>query len=160
MTDSPGAASARDALHQQLVSHYRATADAGSTLARVVMRAHTQPDLVVHYADTAAAIIALEDVVVVAAQAVKDLRSALALSMQDTGCPQVAAEDFTVYLAREPSFLEVIDPAGIPPDLWTKPKPEPDRAAIKRALDQGRSIPGASMNVRNSMRLTIRGKSR
>jgi hypothetical protein len=158
MTDTH-AKIARDKLHATLKASYARTLACGTTLAKVAARANNEPDLVAHYSATARVIVALEELKGVAEQAAKDLRGALLLSMLDTGCPQVADEANTVYLAREPAFLEVIDPAGIPPDLWTRPKPEPDKKAIRAAMDQGRPVPGASINIRNSQRLMIRGKN-
>jgi hypothetical protein len=61
---------------------------------------------------------------------------------------------------KEPAFLDIVDPTQVPQDLWTRPESQPDRAAIKAALDAGRQVPGASLNVRNSQRLVIRGKSK
>jgi hypothetical protein len=155
-----GANAARDQLHATLKACYARTAAAGGVLAKIVQRANTQPDIVGHYAETAHAILALEELKAVCEQAAKDLRTALMASLLETGCPQIVNDDFTVYLAREPAFLEIIDPARVPPDLWTRPKPEPDRKAIKNAIDAGRDVPGASLNVRNSQKLVIRGKSK
>jgi hypothetical protein len=154
-----GANAARDQLHAKLKAAYARTAVAGTALAKVVQRANTQADLVAHMGDTGYVILALEDVKAAAEAAAKDLRTALMISLAETGAPQVATPDFTCYLQREPSFLEITDPVRVPPDLWTKPKPEPDRAAIKAALNAGRDVPGASMGIRNSQRLVIRGKS-
>jgi hypothetical protein len=155
-----GANAARDTLHATLKASYARTAAAGTSLAKAVQRANTQADLVLHFGETARAIQALEDLTRTAELAAKDLRTALQNTMQEVGCPQVVDVDFTVYLAREPAFLEIIDPARVPPDLWTRPKPEPDRKAIKNAIDAGRDVPGASLNVRNSQKLVIRGKSK
>lgn len=158
MSEPTGANAARDKLHAAVKAHYARTTAAGQALAKMVQRAAGQADVVQHYASTAHVILALEQISQVAEQAAKDLRAALSESMLDTGCPQVADDEFTVYMAREPAFLEIIDSARVPPDLWTKPKPEPDRKAIRAAIDAGRDVPGASINVRNSQRLVIRGK--
>lgn len=157
-TPAPAATKARDDLHQAIKTSYARTAAAGARLAQLIRQAAAEPDIVQHYAWTAHVIVALEALRDVAEQAAKDLRAALQLSMLDTGCPQVADGALTVYLAKEPAWLEVIDPARVPRDLWTNPKPEPDRKMIKAAIDAGRDVPGASFNMRNSQKLVIRGK--
>jgi hypothetical protein len=160
MVDTPGANKARDQLHATLKAHYARTAAAGQALAKLVQQANAEPDIVGHYATTAAAILALEELKAVVDEAAKAIRTALMTSMLDTGAPQIATDRFTAYLAKEPAFLDIIDPTQVPQDLWTRPESQPDRAAIKAALDAGRQVPGASLNVRNSQRLVIRGKSK
>jgi hypothetical protein len=160
MSDTPGANKARDQLHATLRAAYARTTAAGVRLAKLVQRANGETDLVDHYATTAAAILALEELKAVAEQTAKDLRTAVMTSFLDEGCPQISTDEFTVYLQKEPAFLDIVDPTRVPQDLWTRPESQPDRAKIKAALDAGRSVPGASLNVRNSQRLVIRGKSK
>jgi hypothetical protein len=159
MSGAPGAQAARDRLHDAVRAAYLRTATCGSALAQVMQAAARQQDLTAYYAETARCIIALEDLHKAAERAARDARSSLLLSMLDTGCPEVRDPAFIVYLQREPSFIEILDETKIPPDLWTRPKPEPDRKLIKAALDNGRQVPGASLNVRNIQRLVIRGKN-
>lgn len=155
-TPTPAATKARDDLQAAARTSYTNIAAAGARLAQLIRQAAATPDIVEHYAWTAHVILALEAVETAAAQADKDLRTAMLASLLDTGCPTVADDELTAYLAKEPAFVDVANPAGIPRDLWTNPQPAPDKAKIKAALDAGRSVPGASINVRNTMRLVIR----
>jgi hypothetical protein len=155
-----GANAERDALHAKLRAAYARTATAGVQLAKIVQRANTEADLVAHYGGVAYAILALEELKAIAEQAAKDLRAAMMISLSETGAPQIATADFTAYLAKEPAFLEILDPGKIPPDLWTTPKSEPDRKLVKAALEAGRNLGGgAAITTRNAQRLVIRGKS-
>jgi hypothetical protein len=161
MPPEPHAQGARETLHTKLRASYARTAVVGSGLAKIVQRAGAETDLVAHYSATASVITALEDLKATAEQAAKDLRQALLLSFLDTGCPEVSDATHSVYLAKEPAFLEILDPAKIPPDLWTQPKPEPDRKLIKAALETGRNLGGAaSITARNSQRLVIRPRAK
>lgn len=155
-----GGEEARAMLHAKLRASYARTATAGVQLAKIVQRANAEADLVAHYGDVAYAILALEDLKAIAEQAARDLRAAMMISLSETGAPQIATADFTAYLAREPAFLEILDPAKIPQDLWTTPKAEPDRKLVKAALEAGRDLGGsAAITARNAQRLVIRGKS-
>jgi hypothetical protein len=153
-----GASTARDKLHAAVAAAYKQTLQSGKQLAQGVSNAVVELDLERYYVETVGVIMALDQLAANAQAAAKDVRAALQFSMQDTGCPQVTADNFTAYLQREPAWVEVVDPKQIPPDLWKRPEPEPDKRRIKDAFDQGRTIPGASINMRNSQRLVIRPK--
>jgi hypothetical protein len=153
-----GAATARDTLHQAVAGAYKHTLAAGKALAQGIRAAVAEPDLERYYVETVRVIMALDQLAASAQAAAKDVRTALQASLQDTGCPQVTSEQFTAYLAREPAWVEIVDPKQIPPDLWKRPEAEPDKRRIKEAIEQGRIILGASINMRNSQRLVIRPK--
>jgi hypothetical protein len=47
---------------------------------------------------------------------------------------------------RKSSSVKIIDPQAIPPD-YVRIKIEPDKTAIKKAIDQGELVPGADIEV-------------
>jgi hypothetical protein len=153
-----GAEAARNQLHKAVVGAYKQTLLGGAALARGVSQAVREADLERYYVETVHIIMALDKLAADAQAAAKDVRAALLTSLQDTGCPQVSTDSFVAYLQREPSWVEVIDPKEIPPDLWKRPEAEPDKRRIKEAIEAGRIIKGASVNIRNASRLVIRPK--
>lgn len=153
-----GASTARDALHKAVAAAYKHTLQSGRRLAEGVSAAVVELDLERYYVETVRVIMALDQLAADAQAAARDVRAALLFSMQDTGCPQVSTDGFVAYLQREPSWVDIIDPKLIPPDLWKRPEPEPDKRRIKEAIEQGRVIQGAGINMRNSQRLVIRPK--
>lgn len=154
--EKPGEKAARDNLHDVVKTVFARTFVEGGALARAVKAAEAEPDVVIHYGHAARTVLALEGLAKTAEAAAKDLRSALLASIVETGCPQVAEADLTVYTQREPAFLHIEDETRIPPDLWTKPKSEVDRRLVKDAINAGRDVPGALLQQRNSQRLVIR----
>lgn len=91
-----------------------------------------------------------------AVQAAAQARAALAKAMADTGCPAVLTATHRADPLEGSERVEVTDPARLPLSLWKQPDPEPDKAAIRKALKKG-PVPGAAL-VRGapSVRISIR----
>jgi len=91
-----------------------------------------------------------------AVQAAAQARAALAKAMADTGCPAVLTATHRADPLEGSERVEVTDPARLPLSLWKQPDPEPDKAAIRKALKKG-PVPGAAL-VRGapSVRIAIR----
>jgi len=77
-------------------------------------------------------------------------RQALADTLRDvmdqTGMPGVRVDGGTWHLSDAPRHLVITDETLIPVALMEDPPPRPDREAIKRALRNGGTVPGATMS--------------
>jgi hypothetical protein len=78
----------------------------------------------------------------------KRLKERLATTMQTLGVRKLAGEDFTGYLKTSEAVL-IEDESRLPDEAW-RVKREVDRAAIRDALKAGKTIPGASLEARES----------
>jgi hypothetical protein len=155
-----GAAAAREAIHLAATAGYGPVHRAGKTYATAYSQAIGATDLMdalgcaVHLIQAAAH---LRDV---ADRAEKDARAALLRTMEETGCTNIAAGTLTAYLSKRGAYV-VIDPkAVIPPQFIHHPAPIPDKAALKRAIEGGETIPGVSVIHPNDQQLSIRSTAR
>jgi hypothetical protein len=153
-----GASQAVDALQAAARAAYTATVTAGRFFAQRhsdVRVATDLTDVMARTIDLVAAVEALHDA---ADAAVRDLRAALAATMNDTGCTQVQGSHHAAHLARKPAFLNISDEAAIPRSFYVQPPPQLDRSALKAALKDGAQVPGVSMLQPNEMSLVLRAK--
>ncbi len=82
------------------------------------------------------------------------LRSLALWAMQEAGIPKIPAADITIAIGRGRASVIITDDKALPLD-FVEFIAKPDKAKIKEAIENGQSIPGASLN--NSMpALTIR----
>lgn len=84
------------------------------------------------------------------------LKDYLAANMKAAGIRSIQADDgsFAAKFAKNPPRVEIWDEAQIPQDyLRTKTTTEPDKTAIKAAMQAGREVPGAKLEQSESLRL-------
>ena len=84
------------------------------------------------------------------ASAANRLESALLASMSATGDSQLIGLQFEAKIRKNPPAVEIADAAHIPKTYWrtpayTVPDDQPDKAAIKLALQSGTDVPGARL---------------
>lgn len=82
------------------------------------------------------------------------LRAITKQAMQTLGMTKLEAPDFTASIVATRTAVVIEDEEAIPNQLC-KIKREPDRVAIRTALEQGETIPGASFAA-PSQTLTVR----
>ena len=91
-------------------------------------------------------LIALENKAKIDKETVDKLRAEIARSMADTGCPGLYLEHHHVTPVEGQRAVLITDEAALAiahPDLFTDPKPAPDRRAIAARLKAGDAISGA-----------------
>ncbi|EIM25707.1 siphovirus Gp157 family protein [Microvirga lotononidis] len=82
------------------------------------------------------------------------LRAIALQGMKALQLPKVEAPDFTASVTATRPSVSIDDPEAIPSQLC-RIKREPDKTAIKAALEQGEAVPGASLSSA-SQTLTVR----
>ena len=74
------------------------------------------------------------------------LRAYALSSMQATGIPEVCNEEFAAKVAKKPASVVVSEVGAIPSEfLRVKTVSEPDKVALKKALESGAIIDGVSL---------------
>lgn len=73
-------------------------------------------------------------------------REAVLLAMVETGRKKIEAPDCTVSVRATPASVVITDETAIPDDYLKPQPPKVDKAAIRDALKQGASIPGAMLS--------------
>lgn len=78
------------------------------------------------------------------------IRKYLMGNMQRTGISKITCPLFSISIANNPPSVDVFDPLSLPKGYmkFTEPKPpikSPDKAAIKKAIQAGIDVPGASL---------------
>lgn len=81
------------------------------------------------------------------------MEQALAIAEQKTITLPVA----TITLSDRKQVCIIADEAAIPSDYWKRGDPKLDKAALKQALDDGKTIPGAHLD-NGPQSITIRRK--
>ena len=107
------------------------------------------------------------DVEIARLQALKARREAIAVgvrkylmdNMIKTGISKITCPLFTISLAMNPPATVIHDPLSLPPEYMKFPEPKPpvaapDKAAIKKAIQSGVDVPGASLT--QTQRLSIK----
>jgi hypothetical protein len=84
------------------------------------------------------------------------LRAIAKTAMEGLGLPKLHAPDFTASLSGGRPPLIIADEEAIPSQLC-RIKREPDKTAIRKALEAGEVIPGAELGLSSST-LTVRTK--
>jgi len=64
-------------------------------------------------------------------------------AMEEAGLTKITEPDFTLSLRTGAPPLMIIDEGAIPATYWSPQPPRLERAAVKRALSDGKDIPGA-----------------
>jgi len=74
-------------------------------------------------------------------------RDALMKAIQTAGITKpIRCTVATVSLRTNPARVITTDPALIPAEFWRQPEPVLDRIALKAALKEGRTVPGATLS--------------
>ena len=74
------------------------------------------------------------------------LRAYALQSMQATGIGEVCTDEFSAKVAKKPPSVVVSEVGAIPAEfLRTKTTTEPDKVALKKALEAGQIIEGATL---------------
>lgn len=110
----------------------------------LIADAHDAVDFEAALYRTAAALVAVEDAAARIEADAKALRAALLTAMAETGAPNISLPHHTVG-TQERRSLHITDESAIPAHLWTKPEPQPDTTAIRKALQAG-PVPGAVLS--------------
>lgn len=84
------------------------------------------------------------------------VRKYLLDNMLRTGITKIDCPLFSISIQNNPPAVEVFDPLSLPREYirTPEPKPAPDKAAIKAALQSGVEVPGCKLS--NSVRLSIK----
>ena len=78
-------------------------------------------------------------------------------AMEEAGLTKITEPDFTLSLRTGVPPLMVIDEDAIPDVYWTPQPPKLERGVLKRALSDGKDIPGAVLgNVAPSISVRVR----
>jgi len=151
-----GAAAARERLLGGVRALYRDIWQAGEAYAARHQAALGQADLVQALQAAAHLALAIEALAKAAEAANRQCRALLAEVMLETGCTHTTDGTLSAYLSRKRKILSVDDAARVPPQYLTRPEPEPDRKAIREALERGEDVPGVSVITPNEMTLNLR----
>ena len=89
----------------------------------------------------------------------KNLREYLKSNMERAGIEKIECPMFQISIAKNPPAVEITDQNSLPAEYWRTPEPKPpvpapDKAAIKKALQDGIEVMGAKL-VQNT-RLVIK----
>lgn len=87
------------------------------------------------------------------------LRQYLLANMERCGITEIKPDAGTVgpvlKIRRNPPAVQITEPALVPPEFWKPPKaPEPDKAAIKAALQNGQELSFARLTQGNRLELS------
>ena len=88
---------------------------------------------------------------------IRFLRERLKQAMEIAGMQRIDAPQFSISIQPNPPAVEVFEPDLVPEEYLRQsppPPPEPDRLAIKAAIQAGQDIPGARLT--RTTRLVIR----
>lgn len=84
----------------------------------------------------------------------KRIKEYIKLNMENLGIDTLEAGTFTIKLQNNPEALNVTDESKIPAKyIITETITKPDNAAIKAALKNGESVPGAELTRSRSVRI-------
>jgi hypothetical protein len=78
------------------------------------------------------------------------LRDYLKSNMERAGIEKIQCPMFQISIAKNPPAVEIIDQLSLPAEYWRTPEPKPpvpapDKAAIKKALQDGIDVIGAKL---------------
>lgn len=79
-----------------------------------------------------------------------NLRTYLLASMRTAGVTSIACPHFALTVRENPPAVDVFDAAQVPAEFMRQPEappPEPAKADIKRALQQGRDVAGCRLTT-------------
>ena len=85
------------------------------------------------------------------------IREYLKSNMEKAGITKIECPLFALTIKKNPASVEIVDVALVPDEyrrIPPIPLPEPDKKAIKAALDEGKDVPGAKM--KQTTRLEIK----
>lgn len=77
-----------------------------------------------------------------------NLRAYILRCMESTGIKKIDGPHFSLSVKANPASVEVFDPFQVPAEYMRQkppPAPEPDKAAIKAAIQSGKEVPGAKL---------------
>lgn len=105
-------------------------------------------------ADYAAEVAGSAKKLLVRSDALKDM---ILESMLACGQQAYAGVAGSCSIGQSKGSVEIVTEAMVPVHLWTKPEPQPDKAAIRKLLLEGKDVPGAQLSASQDV-LTIRLK--
>jgi hypothetical protein len=143
----------RDGLTQVALS-VRRDARMGGAARRVAKKMQREPDLMAAMSATVALILALEEAEAAAKAAQERARAALVEALDSTS-GSIRAGIHTASVRKGSASVVITDDAAIPPEYMRQPAPVADKAAIAKALKDGREVPGAVLR-NGAPGLTIR----
>lgn len=87
----------------------------------------------------------------------ESIRAYLLFNLQACGISKVSCPEFTLSVRRNPPAVEIDDPELVPQEFMAIPEPpppHPDKAKIKAALKEGKTVAGC--RLREGDRLEVR----
>lgn len=116
-------------------------------------------DVVAAMQAAVAVILACEAMHQAAKSAEATARAALAHAMQSTGATTIETAGHAVSLRDAPQLAVVTNPLALPPEFMRARLPEVDRPALRQALVEGRTVPGAELGNGGASTVSIRSIS-
>lgn len=85
----------------------------------------------------------------------QELKDYLARNMQSAGITEIKADDGTFKASfRKSKAVEILDEAQIPAEFMRETvKIEPDKTAIKKAIESGREVAGTKIEERQNLQI-------
>ena len=154
------ATAARDALQVAARAGYAPTHAAGAAYGTAYAALTRETDLVAAMGAMVDVIIAAEHLADVATEAAKTARAMLARTMDEVGCTQIVSGTLAAHLSKRPAYVVVDDPDAVPTTYMHQPPASPNKAAIKKAIEDGETVPGAALIRPNEQQLNIRSKAK
>lgn len=84
---------------------------------------------------------------------VKFLKRHILVGMDLAGVGKIECPAFRITVTSNPASVDVFEPDLVPLEYTITPKPEPNKTAIKEALQQGIDVPGARLVYGQSLRI-------
>jgi hypothetical protein len=80
----------------------------------------------------------------------ENIRAYLKSNMERAGIEKIQCPMFQISIAKNPPAVEIIDQLSLPAEYWRTPEPKPpvpapDKALIKKALQEGIDVMGAKL---------------
>jgi hypothetical protein len=104
-------------------------------------------------------VLAAESIAAAAKQAEATARAALARTLMDTGACSIRSATHTFSASPGRQSVTVTSAADVPPHLFHRPPPSPDKAKILRLLKAGESVPGCEISNGGQPILTVKAIS-
>lgn len=87
---------------------------------------------------------------------VRQMKDYLQRNMEESGITEISCPEFTVKLGKNPASVEVYEESSLPEKyVVTKTTTQPDKKALKEAIQAGEDVPGARL-ITDKKRLIVR----
>ena len=131
---TPHANAAAEALRAEVLKPYEGLKDTVGSVARAVIRLRSVEDVVEVLVAVNALSLAAEALATACTDMTAAADRALVETMTDTGCTGFATTGHNVSLRQNPPSVDITEPKAVPAEYMSAPKPSPDKAKIRAAL--------------------------